>query len=202
MNILILTSYLFPKKYSTKKSQSVTGSTIASFTTSTSSTRSIHLVLCLCHKMSLNSNFCYFFTDCAPLTCPEPLTYGPAESACLCVLPIQVGLRLTVALYTFFPLVSELAAELGASVFMKQSQVRIVGANTDGDDPEKTIVLIDLLPLGEKFDFTTAYLTYKRIWNKQMAINASYLGDFDVLYVRYPGNDARIILLNHIPFLG
>ncbi|KAL0337285.1 UNVERIFIED_CONTAM: Receptor-like serine/threonine-protein kinase ALE2 [Sesamum calycinum] len=36
--------------------------------------------------------------DCAPLTCTEPLTYGPAESLCLCVLPIQVGLRLTVAL--------------------------------------------------------------------------------------------------------
>ncbi|XP_020549608.1 receptor-like serine/threonine-protein kinase ALE2 isoform X1 [Sesamum indicum] len=125
--------------------------------------------------------------DCAPLTCTEPLTYGPAESLCLCVLPIQVGLRLTVALYTFFPLVTELAAEIAAGVFMKQSQVRIMGANAAGDNPEKTIVLIDLLPLGEKFDDTTAYLTFQRFWHKQVLIKTSLFGVYDVLYVRYPG---------------
>ncbi|KAK4391797.1 Receptor-like serine/threonine-protein kinase ALE2, partial [Sesamum angolense] len=125
--------------------------------------------------------------DCAPLTCTEPLTYGPAESLCLCVLPIQVGLRLTVALYTFFPLVTELAAEIAAGVFMKQSQVRIMGANAAGDNPEKTIVLIDLLPLGEKFDDTTAYLTFQRFWHKQVLVKTSLFGVYDVLYVRYPG---------------
>ncbi|KAK4432900.1 Receptor-like serine/threonine-protein kinase ALE2 [Sesamum alatum] len=125
--------------------------------------------------------------DCAPLTCTEPLTYGPAESLCLCVLPIQVGLRLSVALYTFFPLVTELAAEIAAGVFMKQSQVRIMGANAAGDDPEKTIVLIDLLPLGEKFDDTTADLTFQRFWHKQVLIKTSLFGVYDVLYVRYPG---------------
>ncbi|KAL0426893.1 UNVERIFIED_CONTAM: Receptor-like serine/threonine-protein kinase ALE2 [Sesamum latifolium] len=125
--------------------------------------------------------------DCAPLTCTEPLTYGPAESLCVCVLPIQVGLRLTVALYTFFPLVTELAAEIAAGVFMKQSQVRIMGANAAGDNPEKTIVLIDLLPLGEKFDDTTAYLTFQRFWHKQVLIKTSLFGVYDVLYVRYPG---------------
>ncbi|KAI3447134.1 hypothetical protein Pfo_003799 [Paulownia fortunei] len=125
--------------------------------------------------------------DCAPLTCTEPLTYGPPESPCVCVLPIQVGLGLTVALYTFFPLVSELAAEIAAGVYMKQSQVRIMGANAAGDNPEKTIVLVDLLPLGEKFDDTTAYLTFQRFWHKQVVIKTSFFGDYDVLYVRYPG---------------
>ncbi|XP_042060349.1 receptor-like serine/threonine-protein kinase ALE2 isoform X2 [Salvia splendens] len=126
-------------------------------------------------------------TDCAPLTCTEPLTYGPPEAPCVCVLPIQVGLRLSIALYTFFPLVSELAAEVAAGVFMGKSQVRIMGANAAGDDTEKTVVLIDLLPLGEKFDDTTADITFGRFWHKQVVIKTSIFGEYDVLYVRYPG---------------
>ncbi|KAL8549261.1 hypothetical protein ACS0TY_008201 [Phlomoides rotata] len=51
---------------------------------------------------------------CAPLTCIEPLAYGPPEAPCVCVLPIQVGLRLFVALYTLFPLVSKLTAEIAS----------------------------------------------------------------------------------------
>lgn len=72
---------------------------------------------------------------------------------------------------------------------MKQSQVRIMGANAAGDNTEKTIVLIDLLPLGERFDDTTAYLTFQRFWRKQVVIKTSIFGDYDVLYVRYPGNE-------------
>ncbi|KAL0374492.1 UNVERIFIED_CONTAM: Receptor-like serine/threonine-protein kinase ALE2 [Sesamum radiatum] len=125
--------------------------------------------------------------DCAPLTCTEPLTYGHPGFSCICVLPIQVGLRLTVALYTFFPLVSELAAEVAAGIFMKQSQVRVIGANAAGDNPEKTIVLIDLVPLQEKFDGTTPFLTFERFWHKQVVIKPALFGDYDVLYVRYPG---------------
>lgn len=126
--------------------------------------------------------------DCAPLTCIEPLAYGPPEAPCVCVLPIQVGLRLSITLYTFFPLVSELASEVAAGVFMKQTQVRIMGANAAEDNTEKTIVLIDLLPLGEKFDDNTAYVTFQRFWDKQVVIKTSIFGDYDVLYVRYPGN--------------
>lgn len=103
-------------------------------------------------------------------------------------MPIQVGLRVNVALYTFFPLVSELAKEIAAGVFVKQSQVRIIGANAADEQPEKTVVLIDLVPLGEKFDNTTALLTYQRFWHKQVAIQPSYFGDYEVLYVRYPGS--------------
>lgn len=100
---------------------------------------------------------------------------------------MQVGLRLSISLYTFFPLVSELASEIAAGVFVKQSQVRIIGANAANEQSDKTVVLIDLVPLGEKFDNTTAFLTYQRFWHKKVSIKASYFGNYEVLYVRYPG---------------
>ncbi|KAL1089319.1 hypothetical protein V6Z11_D07G012800 [Gossypium hirsutum] len=125
--------------------------------------------------------------DCSTTICTDPYTNTPPGSPCGCVLPMQVGLRLSVALYTFFPLVSELAEEIAVGVFMKQSQVRIMGATAASEQPEKTIVLVDLVPLGEKFDNTTAFLTYQRFWHKQVAIKASLFGDYEVLYVRYLG---------------
>ncbi|GFP93201.1 receptor-like serine/threonine-protein kinase ale2 [Phtheirospermum japonicum] len=125
--------------------------------------------------------------DCGPMTCTDPFTYSPPKSPCACVLPIQVSLRLAVALYTFFPLVSELATEIASGVFIKQSQVRIMGANAAEDNPDKTIALIYLLPLEDKFDDTTAYFTFQRFWQKQVGIKTSLFGDYDVLYVRYPG---------------
>ncbi|KAJ4831112.1 hypothetical protein Tsubulata_010626 [Turnera subulata] len=125
--------------------------------------------------------------DCSATVCTEPYTNTPPGSPCGCVLPMQVGLRLSVALYTFFPLVLELAQEIASGVFMKQCQVRIIGANAGSQQPEKTIVLTDLVPLGQRFDNTTAYLTYQRFWHKQVVINASLFGDYEVLYVRYQG---------------
>ncbi|KAM7509674.1 hypothetical protein LguiA_020127 [Lonicera macranthoides] len=125
--------------------------------------------------------------DCTSLTCTEPLTNTPPGSPCGCVWPMQVGLRLSVALYTFFPLVSELANEIAVGVFMRQSQVRVMGANAASQDPEKTIVLIDLVPLGERIDNTSAYLIFDRFWHKQVLIRTSFFGDYDVLYVHYPG---------------
>ncbi|OMO67290.1 hypothetical protein CCACVL1_20632 [Corchorus capsularis] len=125
--------------------------------------------------------------DCSTTICTEPYTNTPPGSPCDCVLPMQVGLRLSVALYTFFPLVSELAAEIAAGVFMKQSQVRIIGANAASEQPEKTLVLTDLVPLGKRFDNTTAFLTFQRFWHKQVAIKSSLFGDYEVLYVRYLG---------------
>ncbi|XP_006346571.1 receptor-like serine/threonine-protein kinase ALE2 isoform X2 [Solanum tuberosum] len=124
--------------------------------------------------------------DCASLACAEPFTNGPPKAPCVCVLPMRIGLRLSVALYTFFPLVSELATEVSVGVFMDPSQVRIMGANSASQYPEKTIVLIDLVPLGEKFDNTTAFVTSQRFWHKQVVIK-SLFGDYDVLYVQYPG---------------
>ncbi|CAD6237131.1 unnamed protein product [Miscanthus lutarioriparius] len=120
-------------------------------------------------------------------TCSDPLTNSPPGMACLCVLPIKVELRFGIALYTFFTLVPELAQDIASGVFMNQSQVRVMGANAAPDDPEKTIVFIDLVPLGPKFDNTTAFLVFERFCNKQVIINPAHFGKYDVLYVLYQG---------------
>ncbi|CAH8381627.1 unnamed protein product [Eruca vesicaria subsp. sativa] len=122
-------------------------------------------------------------SDCTSTVCLEPYTNTPPGSPCGCVWPIQVELQLHMALYDFFPMVSEFAREVSAGVFMKQSQVRIMGANAASEQPEKTIVLIDLVPLGDKFDNMTAMLIYQRFWSKKVTI----FGEYDVVYVRYPG---------------
>ncbi|XP_010545351.1 PREDICTED: receptor-like serine/threonine-protein kinase ALE2 isoform X2 [Tarenaya hassleriana] len=126
-------------------------------------------------------------TDCLSTICVEPYTNTPPGSPCGCVSPMQVRLQLGVALYTFFPLVSEFTGEVATGVFMKQSQVRIMGANAASEQPEKSIVLVDLVPLGEKFDNMTALLTYQRFYSKKVYIDPSLFGDYDVIYVSYPG---------------
>ncbi|KAK7388195.1 hypothetical protein VNO78_23004 [Psophocarpus tetragonolobus] len=125
--------------------------------------------------------------DYQSIVCTEPYTNSRPGEPCICVWPMRVGLRLSVSLYTFFPLVSELASEIATGVFMKQSQVRIIGANEANQQPEKTVVLIDLVPLGERFDNTTAFFTSDRFWHKKVLLKAFYFGDYDVLYVSYPG---------------
>ncbi|XP_058753288.1 receptor-like serine/threonine-protein kinase ALE2 isoform X5 [Vicia villosa] len=125
--------------------------------------------------------------DCISYICSEPYANSPPGVPCMCVWPMRVGLRLSVPLYTFFPLVSELASELASGVFMKQSQVRIMGANAATEQPDKTDALIDFVPLGEQFDNTTAFITAERFWHKQVVIKASYFGDYEVLYISYPG---------------
>ncbi|XP_065047498.1 receptor-like serine/threonine-protein kinase ALE2 isoform X4 [Musa acuminata AAA Group] len=125
--------------------------------------------------------------DCNWLVCTEPSTNPPPGSPCICVLPIRVGLRLSVTLYTFFPLVPQFAEEIAFGIYMKQSQVRIMGANVASDEPENTIVLIDLVPREELFDNTTAFLTFEKFWHKDIVINTSLFGEYAVLYVLYPG---------------
>lgn len=101
---------------------------------------------------------------------------------------MQVELDLGVATFRLFSMVAELGHEVAAGIYMKESQVRIVGATASGQDKVKTRVGIDLLPLGEKFDNLTALLTYERLWKKKVPINASIFGDYEVVFVRYPGN--------------
>ncbi|KAL4278593.1 hypothetical protein GQ457_03G041030 [Hibiscus cannabinus] len=125
--------------------------------------------------------------DCISVACSEPLTYTPPGSPCGCVWPIQVKLRLGVSIYTFFPLVSELAQEIAASVRLNHSQVRIMGANEASREQEKSTVLINLVPWEVKFDYTTALLIYKKFWNRQVFIKASLFGPYEVTYVQYPG---------------
>ncbi|KAJ6348256.1 hypothetical protein OIU76_004678 [Salix suchowensis] len=125
--------------------------------------------------------------DCASLACSEPLTYTPAGSPCGCVWPIQVKLRFSVAIYTFFTLVTELAEEIAASVALNHSQVRIMGANAAGQELGKSNVLINLVPRGVKFDDSSAFSIYKKFWNRQVIIKPSLFGAYEVLYVRYLG---------------
>ncbi|RDX73546.1 Receptor-like serine/threonine-protein kinase ALE2, partial [Mucuna pruriens] len=125
--------------------------------------------------------------DCLSMTCSEPLTYTPPGSPCGCVWPLQVKLHINIAIYKFFPLVSKLAEEIAASVLLNHSQVRIVGADAASQQLEQTTVLVDLVPKGVKFDDTTAYLIYKKFWHREILIDASVFGAYEVLYVHYPG---------------
>lgn len=124
--------------------------------------------------------------DCM-LTCSEPLTYTPPGSPCGCVWPLQVKLCINIAIYKFFPLVSELGDEIAASILLNRNQVRVVGADAASQQHEKTTVLINLVPQKVKFDDTTAFLIYKKFWHKEILSDASLFGSYEVLYVHYPG---------------
>ncbi|KAL6496957.1 hypothetical protein OROGR_028886 [Orobanche gracilis] len=124
---------------------------------------------------------------CASLTCTEPLTYTPRGAPCCCVWPIKVKLRFSVSLYSFFPLVSELAKEIAAAVPLDRSQVRITGADTADQQLQKTNVLINLVPLDKAFDNATAFFISSKFWKRKLSINTSVFGVFEVLDVRYPG---------------
>ncbi|KAK4789858.1 hypothetical protein SAY86_017162 [Trapa natans] len=122
------------------------------------------------------------------MTCTEPMTYTPAGSPCNCVWPIQVELCLEVALYTFFPLVSELAKEISSSILLDHGQVRIMGADSVTQQQlEKTTVLINLVPRELKFGESFPLSVYKKFWHKEIPIKSSLFGDYEVLYVHYPG---------------
>ena len=133
--------------------------------------------------------------DCLSMTCSEPLTYTPPGSPCGCVWPLQVKLHINIAIYKFFPLVSELAKEIATSVLLNHTQVRIVGADAANQQLEKTTVLLDLVPKGVKFDDTTAFLIYKKFWYREILIDASVFGAYEVLYVHSPGYTLVMTLL-------
>ncbi|GJN27080.1 hypothetical protein PR202_gb15067 [Eleusine coracana subsp. coracana] len=125
--------------------------------------------------------------DCSRTTCSAPLTSTPIGSPCGCVYPMQIQLDLGVAPFQLFPRIDELEIEIAAGTFLKQSQVRIMGAGSSLQDPEKTTVTIDLVPLGQKFDRTSALLISNRFLQKKVPIKSSIFGDYDVTYVHYPG---------------
>lgn len=100
---------------------------------------------------------------------------------------MQIQLDLGVAPYQLFPRIDELEIEIAEGTFLKQSQVRIMGAGSSIQGPEKTTVTIDLVPLGQKFDRVSALLTSNRFLQKKVLIKSSIFGDYDVIYVHYPG---------------
>jgi len=113
---------------------------------------------------------------------------------------MKVRLVLGVAPLVVFPVIAELEIEVASGTFLKQSQVRIIGVSADNQNQWRTIVDIDLVPLGEKFDNTTAFLLYERFWHKKVHLNRSRFGDYATLYVVYPGSSfifSNDILLYH-----
>ncbi|CAK9133436.1 unnamed protein product [Ilex paraguariensis] len=120
-------------------------------------------------------------------TCVEPLTSTPIGSPCGCVFPMKIRLLLDVSLYAIFPVVNELEIEVAAGIYLKQSQVIIIGASADSQNQERTVVDINLVPLGEKFDNTTAMLTYERFWQNKVPLNKTLFGNYEVVYITYPG---------------
>ncbi|KAF8388313.1 hypothetical protein HHK36_026979 [Tetracentron sinense] len=148
-------------------------------------------ITCTC-SFSYISRHCYDYdirnsTGCDQIACVEPLTSTPIGSPCGCVFPMQVELLLGVALYAVFPQVSELEIEVAAGTYLKQSQVMITGASANSQNQGRTVVDINLVPLGQKFDNTTAVLIYERFWQKKVPINMTLFGDYELIYVHYPG---------------
>ncbi|GMH14231.1 hypothetical protein Nepgr_016072 [Nepenthes gracilis] len=125
--------------------------------------------------------------DCTSTACTDPMTYSISGYPCACVWPIQIRLRIGVSLYTFFPLVTELAAEIATSLSLNQSQVRIMGADAASQQQEETYALMNLVPINEKFDKNTALSIYEKFWDSQVLINSSIFGAYEVIYVIYPG---------------
>lgn len=122
--------------------------------------------------------------------CIEPLTAAPYGSPpCGCVFPMKVRLLLDVAPYAVFPVMDQLEIEIAAGTYLEQSQVKIMGASADSQNQGKTVVDINLVPLGDKFDNTTAILTYERLWHKKVPLNKTLFGDYEVLSISYPGNN-------------
>jgi len=87
-----------------------------------------------------------------------------------------------------FPVTTELEIEVASGTYLKQSQVRIIGVSADNQNQWRTIVDIDLVPLGENFENTTALLLYERFCHKKVHLNRSLFGDYSTLYVAYPGS--------------
>ncbi|XP_024018402.1 receptor-like serine/threonine-protein kinase ALE2 isoform X2 [Morus notabilis] len=119
--------------------------------------------------------------------CMEPLTATPFGSPCGCVFPMKVRLLLDVAPFAVFPVMSELESELAAGTYLEQSQVKIMGASADTQNQGRTMVDINLVPLGEKFDNTTAILIYQRFQHNKVPLNETIFGSYEVIYISYPG---------------
>jgi len=118
--------------------------------------------------------------------CSDPLTPTPIGTPCGCVIPMKVRLLLSKPIYALFPEVPELEIEIASGTYLKQNQVQIVGA-TDAGNQDRTFVDINLLPLGERFDNTTAMLTYERLSRKEVPLNRYLFGNYDLIDFNYPG---------------
>ncbi|KHN42518.1 Receptor-like serine/threonine-protein kinase ALE2 [Glycine soja] len=133
----------------------------------------------------------------APATAPSPATLPgqldvPSPSPRISPLGSSLKKKKTPSpAYTLIlpppPPNKELAKEIATSVLLNHTQVRIVGADAANQQLEKITVLLDLVPKGVKFDDTSAILIYKKFWYREILIDASVFGAYEVLYVHSPG---------------
>nr|GEU99773.1 protein root hair defective 3-like [Tanacetum cinerariifolium] len=77
--------------------------------------------------------------------------------------------------------------EISTSVSLNVIQARIMGANADGEKLDKTIVLVNLVPLKQNFDPTTAFSIYQKFWKKKVLINKPRFGAYEVVNIIFPG---------------
>lgn len=124
--------------------------------------------------------------------CSEPLTSNPFISPCSCVLPMKIRLIFDASLLAIFPVVNELEIEVSDATYLLQSQVVIIGASADHQNQERTAIDINLVPLGERFDNTTATLIYERFWKKKVPLNKTLFGTYDVAFITYTGTSIRL----------
>ncbi|OEL36712.1 Receptor-like serine/threonine-protein kinase ALE2, partial [Dichanthelium oligosanthes] len=85
------------------------------------------------------------------------------------------------------PLTDPPAGAPCACVLPIRRQVRVIGANVASDQPDKTMVLVDLVPMQVKFDNATAFSAFESLWSKKISLKPSVFGDYEILYVVYPG---------------
>lgn len=100
---------------------------------------------------------------------------------------MKVRLLLQVSVYAVFPVVNELEIEIASGMYLTQSQVVITGASADSENQGQTVIDVNLLPLWQRFDNVTAAFTYERFWKKKLSLNKTLFGDYQVVYIIYPG---------------
>ena len=78
-----------------------------------------------------------------------------------------------------------------------------MGASADTENQGKTVVDINLVPLGEKFDNTTAMLIYQRFQHRKVPLNMTLFSTYEVIYISSPGDylhSSITLLVSHIIF--
>ena len=136
----------------------------------------------------------WLLIGCSSMVCIPPLAKTPFMAPCGCVQAVQVKMELSIPLYSLFPLVSMLAADVAEALVLSTRQVEIVGASTDSQYTDYTIVDMNLVPLGQEFDNITALLIYRKLWQHELVLNATLFGNYSVIYVLYPGNLRKFVL--------
>ena len=99
---------------------------------------------------------------------------------------MKVKLLVDVATLSVFPVIRELEIKITEGTYLEQIQVKIMGVIANSQNQESTVVDINLVPLGEKFDNTTAILTSDRVWHNKLPLHTTFFSNYEVLYISYP----------------